>query len=74
MTEKLDVLRLTFYTAPTTVIVILPFYLILEHRRLEEYIEMSSTAGYACTWNKCKCCHVTGLGVLLAVRPMELDS
>lgn len=37
MSEKLDVLRLTFYTAPLTCIVLLPFYQQLESERFEQY-------------------------------------
>jgi hypothetical protein len=44
MSEKLDVLRLTFYTAPLTTIVLLPFYYSLEHEKYEQYQATSSNA------------------------------
>uniref|UniRef100_A0A061RPI7 Drug metabolite transporter superfamily n=1 Tax=Tetraselmis sp. GSL018 TaxID=582737 RepID=A0A061RPI7_9CHLO len=37
LSEKLDVLRLTFYTAPVTIVSLFPCYLILEHKRLQAY-------------------------------------
>ena len=35
--EKMDVLRLTFYTAPVSVGILLPFFLMTEFRRLVKY-------------------------------------
>ncbi len=46
MSEKIDAVRLTFYTAPLTCIVLLPFYWSLEHKKYAEY-QQSHTAGYA---------------------------
>lgn len=45
MSEKLDVLRLTFYTAPLTCIVLLPFYFSMEDKGFREYQAVSSS-GY----------------------------
>ena len=45
LSEKLDVLRLTFYTAPVTCIVLLPFYLNLEAENFTVYESVSSN-GY----------------------------
>ena len=45
LSEKLDVLRLTFYTAPVTCIVLLPFYLNLEAAKFTLYESVSSN-GY----------------------------
>ncbi|GAX79732.1 hypothetical protein CEUSTIGMA_g7173.t1 [Chlamydomonas eustigma] len=45
MSEKLDVLRLTFYTAPLTTIVLIPFYYSLEHEKYEQY-QANSSNGY----------------------------
>lgn len=39
LSEKLDVLRLTFYTAPVTITSLLPAYLWMEHSKLGSYIE-----------------------------------
>jgi hypothetical protein len=47
MSERIDVLRLTFYTAPTVVVLLLPFWHRLERRQLAVYMaEAPST--YAC--------------------------
>ena len=35
--EKMDVLRLTFYTAPVSVGILLPFFLMTEFRHLVKY-------------------------------------
>jgi hypothetical protein len=45
MSEKLDVLRLTFYTAPLTCIVLLPFYFNLEAADFRAY-DTTSSNGY----------------------------
>ena len=45
MSEKVDVLRLTFYTAPLTCVVLLPFYFSLEDREYRQYQAVSSS-GY----------------------------
>eukprot|EP00192_Tetraselmis_astigmatica_P025118 CAMPEP_0117698506 /NCGR_PEP_ID=MMETSP0804-20121206/29794_1 /TAXON_ID=1074897 /ORGANISM="Tetraselmis astigmatica, Strain CCMP880" /LENGTH=326 /DNA_ID=CAMNT_0005512819 /DNA_START=352 /DNA_END=1329 /DNA_ORIENTATION=- len=39
LSEKLDVLRLTFYTAPVTISALLPCYLAMEHTRLGKYMD-----------------------------------
>uniref|UniRef100_A0A7R9VU54 Sugar phosphate transporter domain-containing protein n=1 Tax=Chlamydomonas euryale TaxID=1486919 RepID=A0A7R9VU54_9CHLO len=45
MTEKLDALRLTFYTAPLACVLLLPFYFGMEHHALTQYQATHST-GY----------------------------
>ena len=45
MSDKVDALRLTFYTAPLTCIVLLPFYLSLEDKKYRDYQAVSSS-GY----------------------------
>ena len=45
MSDKVDALRLTFYTAPLTCIVLLPFYLSLEDKKYRDYQTVSSS-GY----------------------------
>lgn len=37
MSEKLDALRLTFYTAPISCVMMLPFYFIMENSRYQQY-------------------------------------
>ncbi len=47
MSEKVDVLRLTFYTAPVVVIALLPFYMGMESQQLAAYMADSATGnGY----------------------------
>eukprot|EP00199_Chlamydomonas_sp_CCMP681_P006797 CAMPEP_0119117696 /NCGR_PEP_ID=MMETSP1180-20130426/52983_1 /TAXON_ID=3052 ORGANISM="Chlamydomonas cf sp, Strain CCMP681" /NCGR_SAMPLE_ID=MMETSP1180 /ASSEMBLY_ACC=CAM_ASM_000741 /LENGTH=294 /DNA_ID=CAMNT_0007106981 /DNA_START=115 /DNA_END=996 /DNA_ORIENTATION=- len=48
MSEKLDVWRLTFYTAPVAVLLLLPFFYLLEAKGLREYQqdESQQTLGY----------------------------
>ena len=46
LSEKLDVLRLTFYTAPLTCFVLLPFYYSLEDARYKEYHVDSTNNAY----------------------------
>lgn len=45
MSEKLDVLRLTFYTAPITCVLLVPFFLTMEMAQYAEYRATHST-GY----------------------------
>lgn len=42
--EKMDVLRLTFYTAPVSVGILVPFFLMTEFKKLMSY-------GCEATWN-----------------------
>lgn len=52
MTEKLDVLRLTFYSAPVTTFVLLPFYLKLEAPRYAQYHAGSGSYLYMGGWGR----------------------
>lgn len=44
MSEKMDVLRLTFYTAPVCCFVLVPFYWQLEYNEFQKYANASSSA------------------------------
>ncbi|KAL3130623.1 hypothetical protein ABBQ38_008017 [Trebouxia sp. C0009 RCD-2024] len=44
MSEKVDVLRLTFYTAPVSCAVLLPLFLVRERQRFQIYYTQNSTA------------------------------
>lgn len=44
LSEKLDVLQLTFYTAPVSCAMLLPFYLIREVQELLTYIPLHTHA------------------------------
>lgn len=46
MTDKLDVLRLTFYAAPVTTCVLLPFYYKLEAPRYAQYHAVARDSMY----------------------------
>ena len=49
--EKMDVLRLTFYTAPVSVGILVPFFLMTECRKL-----MSYGCAYSCSY--LQSCHI----------------
>ena len=46
LSEKVDVIRLTFYTAPITCLVLLPFYVSMESSRLLEYQSQHPASEY----------------------------
>jgi len=55
MSEKLDVVRLTFYTAPVSLTCLAPFYWVYEVRSLLLPLN-SSSCGCRCSWWCCCCC------------------
>lgn len=46
LSEKLDALRLTFYTGPISALTLLPFYARLESGRFAEYAEANVGSHY----------------------------
>lgn len=46
LSEKIDVLRLTFYTAPISCMILSPFYYHLEYNKLQVYKQQADTSKY----------------------------